>query len=173
MIIDSPINFGLGSGQDRIIPQEDDARIVIPNTILPTIKALQPQQIGIVGDAAVRRVFSTIAQITQLRGPSSTSLIVGLMTLGKGYWSIRMEMAWQADFAGTAAAPVFIAVNFSSQGQSLSLLNVPLAVIGGGVETSTYEMLLTGDSVIAIQTPATGVAQNLMARLTVNASKLL
>lgn len=173
MIVDSPINYALAVGQDRIVPTEDDTKLFIPASLQPVVIAMQPTQIGSTLDAlTTRRVFSTFAATEAIRAPLSGINQVNLMTLGKGYWELQMELTSQADFTGTPAAPSRVVSNLFYQSQNLAMMT-DYHIVGVSTKYFTMRILLTDVAIVSLIQPATGAAQNLVSRLTVNAIKVL
>lgn len=169
MIVDLPLNYALTSGQDRIIPTEDDARLIVPSTLAPVVLALQPTKVDTAG---VTQFQSVIDSVLVTRAPASAQLDTTVVTIQRGLWELELELSFNADFASTPAAPTAVSMVLSYQG-ALTILSNIFMHAGDATTLSRYRLLLSSSADIILRTPATAAGQNVSARLNVNAIRIL
>jgi len=169
VIVDLPLNYGLVVGQDRVIQQTDDARLYVPPAINPVVLALQPSKVNTPG---ADQIQSAIESTLVTRAPLSTSLDTTVMRLAKGLWELELELSFNADFGSSPATPSQIQMVFNYQTGFIVLSNLFLHA-GDATTYSRYRVLISSVGIILLRTPATAAAQNLSARLNVNAIRIL
>ena len=169
MIVDFPMNFGLVVGQDRVIPEDNDARLYVPPSIVPVVLALQRTSIDITGNTNSESVVDS--QVVT-RAPSSGALDTTIVLLTKGLWEIEAELSYNSDFASVPATPSVVQLGLVYQGITTNLSNLFLH-IGDATTYSRWRFLFTSAASLILRTPATGVGQNLTARAGLNGIRIL
>lgn len=174
MIVDNPINYGLVVGQQRLIPEVDDARLQVPSIIMPIVGALQTTNVVLLAQAAVEQSQSCLLSNVVSRAPSSAQQDTTVLTLAKGLWELEFEQIAHLDYGGTPGALVRVQTMLQYQGQQTAVLTFMVGTGGGvGSAYNRFRFLFNSVASVFMRTPATGVAQNVAHQLTMNAIKIL
>jgi len=172
MIVDSPVNFGLTLGQDRRIPQDDDAQVIIPASILPVVLALQTHKSddAIVPTAA--QSVSVIAGTTLTQAPSAAEAQSDIIILAPGLWELELTLSSWFNFTPAAPATRGASIVMLYQATTMFLLD-RWTQSGSFTDFNRLRFLLSSQAIVSLIAGATGAAQNNSSRAIVNAIRIL
>ena len=172
MLLDQGVVYDLTLGSERRIPQDGDAQLTVPPTIIPVALALRPTVIKSQPPNPTEN-GSLLFQffIARLNQGAVTNTIA---TLPKGLWEFECVQSCAFDYA--AAFPLTNASGCEIQ-LAGSLATVALLsrfpTIGAFVDYNRLRVLLSEQATIQSSVPITGAAQNLAQKISVNCIRIL
>lgn len=172
MIIDSPIAYDLTLGADSRIPEEGDAQVHVPASVLPVVLFLRPTVLlnnpanPLLARSVLFHLF--IARVNQAAVGTS------LVQLVRGLWEIEISMASSFDY--TPAPPIG-----NAAGVEVRLINSIVSTtaltrfpqIGSFTDYTRYRVLFQETTTISLQVPLTGLTDDLAVQVSVNAIRIL
>lgn len=179
MRLDSDLLWRVLSATGRAVALRGDSQgeITVPNALVGVFPAIGPVVVGIplAGAGNALRESSWISNVVQ-QGPATGGQTVTVLTLGRGLWRLTGHFMTITDFAapitGGQNSMEIVDPRTNAQSQFLVATN-PVANVPF-VLSFDYELATPADGFfLQITTVATAAAQNLNARLTVLANRLL
>lgn len=169
MIVDGTNNMDLAIGQDRRIPQDGDAQIVIPGTINPVLLTLFPHGLGPGAATILNRSAAYSAQQTRTNQAAN---LLPFATLAKGLYEFEMQMITAFNYAAAAASFLGCQLMLGYLGVNVELMR-RIASNGSFVDYNRMRMLLTAQATLNINTDLTGVGQTADCAVIINVIRVL
>lgn len=170
MIVNSPLPYDLTLGHEGRQPQDGDNQLIVPNTVLPAVLAIQPTRV--LGNPAVSNEQSLIAEISRFNVNQAASNDL-IMTLPPGLFELEYWMSISSDFTVVPAAGVEGARILLVHGASTFALISRFFAVGSFYDYGRARFLFQTTTSLEARVGVTLVAQNVRSRFTVNAIRIL
>jgi hypothetical protein len=171
LIIDGPITYDLTVGSDRRIPQDGDAQIQVPPSVLPVVLALRKTTFkNSFGNAVPVSSLLVQADVSRV---NQAALTQTLTTLAVGLWELELTLATQFNYlsaVGTLNGAHIQLVD--AVGTTIRLLS-RFANVGTFTDFNRVRLLFDQQATLNLEANLTGVGQNLDARACVNCIRIL
>lgn len=169
MIVTTPNTFNLTIGAPGRIPEESDAQVIVPGTIMPVAYSLRPHIGGF--QSAVELNESSMIETSNSR-TNQAATTIAFALLGKGLWELECTLATVYNYVGTVAAFNGVALQITYGGQIRNTIK-RLSAIGSFVDRNNLKLLLLGQATLSLDLPLTGAGQSLDTVLMINCVRVL
>jgi len=172
VIVDGPITYDLTLGQERRISQESDAQTVVPPSVSPVVLAIRPTVLRTQPANPTEQGSSLFHFfIARLNQAAATTVLV---TLPRGLWELELSQSCAFDYAAAFPLATLSGCEIQLAGSIATVaLLVRFPTIGAFVDYNRLRVLLQESMTINSFVPATGAAQNLAQKITVNCIRIL
>jgi len=172
VIIDSPSIIQLALGTDRRVPEQGDAQVVLPSTLVPTVELMQTTRE--VPNAGIAMLESACRDNGQRTNNNQAASADTLITLPPGRYRLECFLMAIGNVVQTfTAADVGVRITIDFGNTSTTLLG---AFIGAGMPQHAYgsfEVLMPVQFTLVHRVMITPVGQTIISRCTVNAVRIL
>lgn len=169
MIVDSPNSFNVTIGAETRVPEEGDAQVVIPATILPVVLSLKPLQTTISTTDTLTQSNIYVASALSANAVSFQSLFG---TLGAGLWELEMSLITLFNFVPAPGSFIGAAILLNQNSVDKQMVR-RFGSIGSFVDNQRMRILLRNKATLLIELGSTGVGQNIDSIAIVNAVRII
>jgi len=171
MIVDSPLTFGLTVGADRRIPQEDDARVLVPPVISAVALMAQIHTSSTVALTPLEQ--SLLIDRSDVR-TNQAGLVTNFITLSQGLWELELNMASTFNFTPVPPNATSNRLRITYKGVTTGLI-VRHAAQGSHQDFNRLRLLLDETGLISTETAITNfvATDSLVVFYLVNAIKVI
>lgn len=171
MIVNSNLIAAIGIGSDAAMPQPEDAQLVIPPTLVPSLLFTTPMVID------VSTVIPQTTSFMEANENVHTNLAansITLATLARGLWEITFNVSAWFNYDSAGAGGDFVAYRLISQPSTVLSNVISFAARQGLFMFSTnIRVLLQQETTINRRNPTNGVGQTIQNSVSIIANKIV